>query len=105
MWQAAARKGSIMRAVGAYLLLAVALAVLASCRDDGRAEGVLRLADSLVEERADSSLALLRRDSLLFAGAGRGVRMAYTLTKTEAETLSKILCKWKQDSVVSSPYI
>ena len=59
--------------------------MLASCRDDGMAEGILRLADSLVEERADSSLALLRRDSLLFAGAGRGVRMAYTLTKTEAE--------------------
>ena len=85
MWQAAARKGSIMRAVCAYLLLAVALTMLASCRDDGMAEGILRLADSLVEERADSSLALLRRDSLLFAGAGRGVRMAYTLTKTEAE--------------------
>ena len=85
LWQAAARKGSIMRAVGVYMLLAVALVLLASCRDDGRAEGVLRLADSLVEERADSSLALLRRDSALFSRAGRAVRMAYTLTKTEAE--------------------
>lgn len=85
LWQAAARKGSIMRAVGVYMLLAVVLTVLASCRDDGRAEGVLRLADSLVEERADSSLAMLRRDSALFSRAGRAVRMAYTLTKTEAE--------------------
>ena len=74
-----------MRAVGVYMLLAVVLTVLASCRDDGRAEGVLRLADSLVEERADSSLAMLRRDSALFSRAGRAVRMAYTLTKTEAE--------------------
>lgn len=70
---------------GAYLLIAAALSVVVSCRDDGRAEGVLRVADSLVEERADSSLALLRRDSLLFVDAGKAVRMAYTLTKYEAE--------------------
>ena len=81
----ATRNDYMVRKVCICVLLAVALTMLASCRDDGRAEGVLRLADSLVEERADSSMAMLRRDSLLFAGAGRAVRMAYTLTKTEAE--------------------
>lgn len=85
MRQAPARNGCLMRTACIYLLLAAALAVVASCRDDGRAEGVLRVADSLVEERPDSSLALLRRDSLLFVDAGKAVRMAYMLTKYEAE--------------------
>lgn len=62
-----------------------AVAAIVSCRDDGRARGVLSLADSLMEELADSSLALLRRDSLLFEDAGKGVRMAYVLLRTEAE--------------------
>lgn len=45
----------------------------------------MRLADSLIEERPDSSLALLRRDSLLFTKASKAVRMAYALSRTEAE--------------------
>lgn len=67
------------------MLFAAVVAAIVSCRDDGRARGVLRLADRLMEERPDSSLALLRRDSLLFEDAGRDVRMAYVLLRTEAE--------------------
>lgn len=67
------------------MLFAAVVAAIVSCRDDGRARGVLSLADSLMEERADSSLALLRRDSLLFEDAGKDVRMAYVLLRTEAE--------------------
>lgn len=67
------------------MLFAAVVAAIVSCRDDGRARGVLRLADRLMEERADSSLALLRRDSLLFEDAGKDVRMAYVLLRTEAE--------------------
>ena len=48
------------------MLFAAVVAAIVSCRDDGRARGVLRLADRLMEERPDSALALLRRDSLLF---------------------------------------
>lgn len=66
-------------------MLVAAAAAVSSCRDDGVARGVLRLADSLIEERPDSSLALLRRDSLLFTKAGKAMRMAYALSRTEAE--------------------
>lgn len=52
---------------------------------------MLRLADSLMEERPDSALALLRRDSLLFGSAGKSVRMAYELSKSEAEDKCYIL--------------
>ena len=52
---------------------------------------VLRLANSLMEERPDSALALLRRDSLLFGSAGKAVRMAYELSKSEAEDKCYIL--------------
>lgn len=55
-----------MKCVRQLLLLVAVVAAIVSCRDDGMARGVLSLADSLMEERADSSLALLRRDSLLF---------------------------------------
>lgn len=74
-----------MRKICLLMLFAAVVAAIVSCRDDGRARGVLRLADRLMEERPDSSLALLRRDSLLFEDAGRGVRMAYVLLRTEAE--------------------
>ena len=66
-------------------MLVAAAAAVSSCRDDGVARGVLRLADSLIEERPDSSLALLHRDSLLFTKASKAVRMAYALSRTEAE--------------------
>lgn len=72
-------------------MLAAVLFAVSSCRDDGRARIVLRLADSLMEERADSALALLRRDSLLFGSAGKAVRMAYELSKSEAEDKCYIL--------------
>ncbi len=68
-----------------YLLFAAMLSAVSSCRDDGRARGVLCLADSLIEERPDSALALFRRDSALFDGASKAVRMAYVLSKSEAE--------------------
>ena len=79
-------------------ILVAALSVLSSCRSDGRAEGVLRLADSLMEQRPDSSLALLRRDSLLFAGASKAVRMAYVVSRTEAE--DKLYMPHRSDSAV-----
>lgn len=72
-------------------MLAAVLSAVSSCRDDGRARAVLRLADSLMEERPDSALALLRRDSLLFGSAGKSVRMAYELSKSEAEDKCYIL--------------
>ena len=72
-------------------MLAAVLSAVSSCRDDGRARVVLRLADSLMEERPDSALALLRRDSLLFGSAGKAVRMAYELSKSEAEDKCYVL--------------
>ncbi len=74
-----------------YLLLLLVISIATSCRDDGRAEGLLRTVDSLMEERPDSSLALLSRDSAVFARSGKAVRMAYTLSKTEAEDKCYIL--------------
>ena len=67
------------------MLFVAVVAAFVSCRDDGRAEGVLRLVDSLMEERADSALAVLRRDSAMFVDAGEDVRMTYVLLKSEAE--------------------
>ena len=87
-----------MHKVVAGLMLVAALSMLPSCRDDGRAEGVLRLADSLMEHRPDSSLALLRRDSLLFAGASKAVRMAYIVSITEAE--DKLYVPHRSDSAM-----
>lgn len=81
-----------------YLLLLLVIAIATSCRDDGRAEGLLRTVDSLMEERPDSSLALLRRDSAVFARSGKDVRMAYTLSKTEAE--DKCYIPHRSDSAI-----
>ena len=74
-----------LRHIFVFIVFAAVLSVVSSCRDDGRARGVLRLADSLMEERADSALAVLRRDSAMFVDAGEDVRMAYVLLKSEAE--------------------
>lgn len=68
-----------------YLLLLLPLIITISCRDDGKAMSILYVADSLMEEYPDSSLNILKRDSLLFERSGKAVRMAYTLSKTEAE--------------------
>lgn len=81
-----------------YLLLLLVIAIATSCRDDGRAEGLLRTVDSLMEERPDSSLALLSRDSAVFARSGKDVRMAYTLSKTEAE--DKCYIPHRSDSTI-----
>ena len=74
-----------MRIFRKYMLLALVFPLLASCGGDGACKSMLHTADSLIEEQPDSSLAMLRRDSALFLRAGKAVRMAYTLTKTEAE--------------------
>lgn len=74
-----------LRHIFVFIVFAAVLSAVSSCRDDGRARGVLRLADSLMEERADSALAVLRRDSEMFVDAGEDVRMAYVLLKSEAE--------------------
>lgn len=81
-----------------YLLLLLVISIATSCRDDGRAEGLLRTVDSLMEERPDSSLALLSRDSAVFARSGKAVRMAYTLSKTEAE--DKCYIPHRSDSAI-----
>ena len=80
-----------LRHIFVFVVLAAVLSAVSSCRDDGRARVVLRLADSLMEERPDSALALLRRDSLLFGSAGKSVCMAYELSKSEAEDKCYIL--------------
>lgn len=80
-----------LRHIFVFVVLAAVLSAVSSCRDDGRARVVLRLADSLMEERPDSALALLRRDSLLFGSAGKAVRMAYELSKSEAEDKCYVL--------------
>ena len=61
------------------------MAVLASCGDGGAARGVLSRADSLMEEHTDSAMALLRRDSVMLVHAPKPQRMAYILSRTEAE--------------------
>ena len=71
-----------------FLLLC---ATLFSCRDGGRAEGILRTADSLMEEHPDSALAILRRDSLEICRSGKDFRLWYTLSRTEADDKCYIL--------------
>ena len=56
-----------------------------SCRDGGRAEGILRTADSLMEEHPDSALAILKRDSLEICRSGKDFRLWYALSRTEAD--------------------
>ena len=65
-----------------FLLLC---ATFFSCRDGGRAEGILRTADSLMEEHPDSALAILKRDSLEICRSGKDFRLWYALSRTEAD--------------------
>ena len=65
-----------------FLLLC---ATFFSCRDGGRAKGILRTADSLMEEHPDSALAILKRDSLEICRSGKDFRLWYALSRTEAD--------------------
>ena len=71
-----------------FLLLC---ATFFSCRDGGRAEGILRTADSLMEEYPDSALAILKRDSLEICRSGKDFRLWYALSRTEADDKCYIL--------------
>ena len=71
-----------------FLLLC---ATLFSCRDGGRAEGILRTADSLMEEHPDSALAILKLDSLEICRSGKDFRLWYALSRTEADDKCYIL--------------
>ena len=62
-----------------------------SCRDGGRAEGILRTVDSLMEEHPDSALAILKRDSLEICRSGKDFRLWYALSRTEADDKCYIL--------------
>ena len=69
-----------------YLIIGLCAAVvMSSCHRNRLAQDVLNRADSLVEEHADSAMALLRHDSAAFACAPKPQRMAYIMSKTEAE--------------------
>lgn len=80
------------------LLYISVIAVLASCGDGEAARGVLRRADSLMEEHTDSAMALLRRDSVMLVHAPKLERMAYILSKTEAE--DKLYITHRSDSAM-----
>ena len=71
-----------------FLLLC---ATFFSCRDGGRAEGILRTADSFMEEHPDSALAILKRDSLEICRSGKDFRLWYALSRTEADDKCYIL--------------
>ena len=79
-------------------MLVASLAALSSCRDGAGARLSLRLADSLMETRPDSSLAVLRRDSALFSSASLRLRMAYAVSRAEAE--DKLYVPHRSDSAV-----
>lgn len=80
------------------LLYISVIAVLASCGDGEAARGVLRRADSLMEEHTDSAMALLRRDSVILVHAPKLERMAYILSRTEAE--DKLYITHRSDSAM-----
>ena len=71
-----------------FLLLC---ATFFSCRDGGRAEGIWRTADSLMEEHPDSALAILKHDSLEICRSGKDFRLWYALSRTEADDKCYIL--------------
>ena len=73
------------------LPLLLLCATFFSCRDGGRAESILRAADSLMEEHPDSALAILKRDSLEICCSGKDYRLWYTLSRTEADDKCYIL--------------
>lgn len=87
-----------MRRFIVSLLYISVMAVLASCGDGGAARGVLSRADSLMEEHTDSAMALLRRDSVMLVHAPKLERMAYILSKTEAE--DKLYITHRSDSAM-----
>lgn len=69
-----------------YLIIGLCVAVvMSSCHRNRLAQDVLNRADSMMEEHADSAMSLLRRDSVVFLRATQQQRMAYILSKTEAE--------------------
>ena len=88
----------IMRRFIVSLLYISVMAVLASCGDGGAARGVLSRADSLMEEHTDSAMALLRRDSVILVHAPKLERMAYILSRTEAE--DKLYITHRSDSAM-----
>ena len=79
-------------------MLVASLASLSSCRGGAGVRLSLRLADSLMETRPDSSLAVLRRDSALFSSASLRLRMAYAVSRAEAE--DKLYVPHRSDSAV-----
>ena len=79
---------SLTTRIPPFLLLC---ATFFSCRDGGRAEGILRTADSLMEEHPDSALAILKRDSLEICRSGKDFRLWYALSRTEADDKCYIL--------------
>lgn len=71
---------------------------MSSCHRDRVAQDVLGRADSLMEEHPDSAMALLRHDSAAFARAPKPLRMAYILSRTEAE--DKLYITHRSDSAM-----
>lgn len=82
-----------------YLIIGLCVAVvMSSCHRNRLAQDVLNRADSLMEEHADSAMSLLRRDSVVFLRATQQQRMAYILSKTEAE--DKLYITHRSDSAM-----
>lgn len=96
---------SLCNAVLAMLLLLS----LASCQDErwrlpgssAEEEKVCRnlsLADSLMEERPDSAMTILRHDSAAVVNCSENTRMTYAMLKTQAD--DKLYVTHKSDSVI-----
>ena len=82
-----------------YLIIGLCVAVvMSSCHRNRLAQDVLNRADSLMEEHADSAMALLRHDSVTFLRTTQQLRMAYILSKTEAE--DKLYITHRSDSAM-----
>lgn len=82
-----------------YLIIGLCVAVvMSSCHRNRLAQDVLSRADSLMEEHADSAMSLLRLDSVVFLRATQQLRMAYILSKTEAE--DKLYITHRSDSAM-----
>ena len=71
---------------------------MSSCHRNRVAQDVLNRADSLMEEHADSAMSLLRLDSVTFLRTTQQLRMAYILSKTEAE--DKLYITHRSDSAM-----
>lgn len=82
-----------------YLIIGLCAAVvMSSCHRNRVAQDVLNRADSMMEEHADSAMSLLRRDSVVFLRATQQQRMAYILSRTEAE--DKLYITHRSDSAM-----